>query len=324
LAQPFTIARGTQTEAHNVLVRLECDGVEGMGEAAPAEHYGDTQASSIHFVEMAKAIVTGREPISRLHELLEELARINPAPKAAIDMAAYDLLGKRLGAPLYEILGLDPSAAPLTSFTIGIDSPEIMAAKARAAAGYPILKVKVGTDRDVENLEAIRSVSQATIRVDANEAWSPKQAVSAIRELARFDIEFVEQPVPAADLAGMGFVRDRSPVPIITDEACITPNDVVKVAPYIDGINIKLMKCGGIEPALRMIHIARAHNLKVMMGCMVESSLAITAAAHLSPLLDYADLDGQLLIRDDPFTGVRVEAGRLILPDAPGLGVTDR
>jgi L-Ala-D/L-Glu epimerase len=324
LTTPFTIARGTQTEAHNLLVRLECDGIEGLGEAAPSEHYGDTQCSSRHFVELASAVITGREPISLLHRKLESVARLNPAPKAAIDMAVYDLLGKRLGVPLYEILGLDPSATPLTSFTIGIDSPDVMAEKAKAAAEYPILKVKVGTDHDIENLEAIRSVSTATIRVDANEAWSPKQAVKAIKELARFDIEFVEQPVPATDLVGMGFVRDRSPIPVIADEACIVPSDVPKVAEFVDGINIKLMKCGGIYPALHMIHIARAHNLKVMMGCMIESSLAITAAAQLSPLLDYADLDGHLLIRDDPFVGAGVQNGRLILREDPGLGVTER
>jgi L-alanine-DL-glutamate epimerase-like enolase superfamily enzyme len=324
LSNPFTIARGTQTEAHNLLVRLQCDGLEGLGEAAPSEHYGDTRPSSSHFVELASETISGDEPITCLHHKLEELARLNPAPKAALDMALYDLLGKRLNAPLYEILGLDPSAAPRTSFTIGIDSPEVMAEKAKAATQYPILKVKVGTDRDVENLEAIRFVSTAGIRIDANEAWSPKQAVKMIKELARFDIEFVEQPVPAVDLAGMGYVRDHSPIPVLTDEACIVPADVPRVAPYVDGINIKLMKCGGIYPALQMIHTARAHNLEVMMGCMVESSLAITAGAQLSPLLDYADLDSQLLIRDDPFTGVTVEDGRLKLPGGPGLGVKAR
>jgi L-alanine-DL-glutamate epimerase-like enolase superfamily enzyme len=322
LAQPFTIARGTQTEALNCLVRLNVDGVEGLGEAAPSEHYGDTQTTSSHFLELAAEAVTGREPIHTLHQMLDAVARLNPAPKAAIDMAAYDLLGKRLNAPVYELLGIDPRETPLTSFTIGIDSPDVMAEKARRAAQYKILKVKVGTPNDIENLEAIRSVSNATIRVDANEAWTPKQAVAMITELVRFGIEFVEQPVPAQDLAGLGYVKEHSPIPIIADEACIVPGDIPKVAPYVDGINIKLMKCGGIYPAWRMIQIARAHNLQVMMGCMIESSLAITAAAHLSPLLDYADLDGHLLISDDPFDGVHVESGRLRLRTEPGLGVS--
>jgi L-alanine-DL-glutamate epimerase-like enolase superfamily enzyme len=276
----------------------------------------------MHFIEQAAGILSGREPIHALHCALEGIARLNPAPKAAIDMAVYDLLGKRLNAPLYELLGIDPSETPLTSFTIGIDTPARMAEKARAARQYKILKVKVGTDNDLENLEAIRSVTSAVIRVDANEAWSPKQAVSRIKELARFDVEFVEQPVPAADLAGMGFVREHSALPIIADESCIVPSDIPKVAPYVDGINIKLMKCGGVYPAWQMIQIARAHNLKVMMGCMIESSIAITAAAHLSPLLDYADLDGHLLVADDPYRGVTVENGRLKLGNAPGLGIS--
>lgn len=324
LTHPFTIARGTQTAAHNVLVRIESDGIQGIGEAAPSEHYGDTRGSTCQFIDLASEVLSAQEPISRVHLLMEGIARNNPAPKAAIDMAVYDLLGKRLSAPLYEILGLDPNATPATSFTIGIDSPDIMAQKAKAADQYSILKVKVGTANDIENLEAIRSVSNAIIRLDANEAWSPKGAIAAIEELSRFDIEFIEQPVAAGDLAGLGFVRENSPIPVLADEACIVPADVPKIAPYVDGINIKLMKCGGIYPALQMIHIARAHNLKVMMGCMIESCLAITAAAHLSPLLDYADLDGHLLISEDPFVGVGVENGRLTLPNSPGLGVKER
>lgn len=324
LARPFTIARGTRTEANNVLIHLTVDGTEGIGEAAPSEHYGDTQAGTVAFLEQAAAAISGREPVATLHCLLDQVARLNPAPKAAVDMAAFDLLGKRLSAPLHEILGLDASMAPITSYTIGIDSPDGMAQKAREAEAYPILKVKVGTPHDIENLEAIRSVTNATIRVDANEAWTPKQAVATIKELNRFHIEFVEQPVPAVDLAGLGFVRDHSPVPILADEACVGPSDVPRVAPFVDGINIKLMKCGGLYPALKMIHTARALNLKVMMGCMIESSIAITAAVQLSPLLDYADLDGHLLIRDDPFVGAGVENGKLIVPDGSGLGVTKR
>jgi L-alanine-DL-glutamate epimerase-like enolase superfamily enzyme len=253
---------------------------------------------------------------------MDELARLNPAAKAAIDMAAYDLLGKRLNAPIYEILGLDPAATPRTSFTIGIDAPEVMGRKAAEASQYPILKVKVGTARDEANLEAIRRVRpDAVIRVDANAAWTAKQAVERIEALTIFDLEFVEQPVNGDDLEALGMVRQSVSLPVIADESCIVPADVPKVAPYVDGINIKLMKCGGIYPALQMIFLARAHHLQIMMGCMIESSLAITAAAHLSPLIDYADLDGQLLIDDDPYIGVRVENGKLVLPDAPGLGV---
>jgi L-alanine-DL-glutamate epimerase-like enolase superfamily enzyme len=237
-------------------------------------------------------------------------------------MAWYDLLGKRLGAPVYELLGLDPADTPRTSFTIGIDTPQTMAQKAAEAQQYPVLKVKVGTPNDRANLEAIRRERpNAVIRVDANEGWTPKEAVRRIAELAEFELEFVEQPVPASDLEGLGYVRSSVSLPVIADEACIVPADVPRVAPYVDGINIKLMKCGGIYPALQMIHLARAHHLQVMMGCMIESSVAITAAAQLAPLLDYADLDGNLLIDDDPFQGVTVRDGRLVLPQRPGLGV---
>lgn len=325
LHEPFTIARGTQLAAHNVRVTLTQDGIDGIGEAAPSEHYGELQGTVIAFLASLGTRLADEPaalPLSTLHKLMDETAQLNPAAKAAVDIAAYDLLGKRLGAPIYELLGLDPTHLPRTSFTIGIDQPEVMARKATEAAHYPILKVKVGTARDYENLAAIRSSRpDATIRVDANSAWTPKAAVRHIDQLQEFDLEFVEQPVDGRDLEGLGQVRRATRVPIFADESCIVPRDVPAVAPYVDGINIKLMKCGGIYPALQMIHLARAHHLGVMMGCMIESSAAITAAAHLAPLLDYADLDGNLLIDDDPYVGVTVSAGIFRLPSGPGLGL---
>jgi L-Ala-D/L-Glu epimerase len=325
LHEPFTIARGTQLVAGNVQVRLSQDGVTGIGEAAPSEHYGEFQATVLAFLDSLRGRLIeepGPLSLSTLHDLMDETAWLNPAAKAAVDMAAYDLLGKRLGAPVYELLGTDPSRAPRTSFTIGIDEPDVMARKATQAGQYPILKVKVGTARDRENLRAIRNVRpDAIIRVDANTAWKPKEAVQRIAELKEFDLEFVEQPVDGRDLEGLGYVRRAVSLPIIADERCIVPADVPRVARYVDGINIKLMKCGGIYPALQMIHLARAHHLSVMMGCMIESSVAITAAAHLSPLLDHADLDGNLLIDDDPYCGVTVTEGVLRLPAGPGLGL---
>lgn len=321
---PFTISRGTQLVADNVQVSLRADELSGIGEAAPSEHYGELQGTVLAFFERLRPLLAEAQtlPITRLHALLDEVAQLNPSAKAAVDMAMYDLLGKRLGAPVYELLGTDPGCAPRTSFTIGIDTPEVMGRKAAEAEHYPILKVKVGTPRDHENLKAIRAVRpDAVIRVDANAAWTPKEAVERIKALAEYDLEFVEQPVSGRDLEGLGYVRGAVALPVIADESCIVPADVPRVAPYVDGINIKLMKCGGIYPALQMIHLARAHHLKVMMGCMIESSIAITAAAHLSPLIDYADLDGNLLIDDDPYKGVRVEAGKLILPRGPGLGL---
>ncbi len=326
LHRPFTISRGTQHYAYNVRVDLRDGDASGLGEAAPAEHYGEIQTTVLAVLAYLQPLLGGLPfSLTALHDAMEHAIHLNPAAKAAVDMAAYDLLGKRAGLPVYALLGLDPTRTPRTSFTIGIDTPEVMAEKAREAAQYPVLKVKVGTPNDMENLMAVRTARpDAVIRVDANEGWTPKEAVRMIARIADFDIEFVEQPVPAHDLAGLGYVRDAVSLPVIADESCIVPADVPRVAPNVDGINIKLMKCGGIYPALQMIHLARAHNLAVMMGCMIESSLAITAAAQLSPLLDYADLDGQLLIDDDPYHGVTVENGRLVLPEAPGLGVRPR
>ncbi|HZU11216.1 MAG TPA: dipeptide epimerase [Chloroflexota bacterium] len=326
LRRPFTISRGTQTVACNVLVTL-CDGDhQGIGEAAPSPYYGETQPTVAAILDdLLPALATDSLAPSTLHERMQRTIGRNPAAKAAVDMAAYDLLGRRLDAPVYDILGLDPAGTPVTSYTIGIAAPDVMARDAAAAGDFPILKVKVGTPHDVANLEAIRGARpDAVIRVDANAAWSAKEAVSRLEELLPFDLEFVEQPVHAADLDGLSYVRDAIPIPVIADESCVVPEDVPRVAPHVDGINIKLMKCGGISPALQMIATARAHNLLVMAGCMIESSLAITAAAQISPLLDYADLDGNLLVSDDPFTGVVVDAGRLILPEASGLGVAPR
>jgi L-alanine-DL-glutamate epimerase-like enolase superfamily enzyme len=325
LHHPFTISRGTQLHANNVQTTLADGTHTGIGEAAPAEHYGEFQATVLAFLERFRpALAEMPTPIiSTLHDLMNETIHLNAAAKASIDIAAYDLLGKTLGAPVYTILGLDPARAPCTSYTIGIDTPQQMARKAAEAGHYPMLKVKVGTPHDEDNLRAIRAERpDAIIRVDANEAWTPKDAVERIEALSVYDLELVEQPVIGSDLEGLGHVTRSVPVPIIADESCIVPADVPRVAPYVDGINIKLMKCGGIYPALQMINTARALNLKVMMGCMIESSVAITAAAHLSPLLDYADLDGHLLIDDDPYVGVTVEDGRLVLPGGHGLGLT--
>jgi L-alanine-DL-glutamate epimerase-like enolase superfamily enzyme len=325
LSTPFRIARHVQYTADNVLVRITHEGVSGIGEAAPSTYYGENRATVLAALELL-ADELGDDPFE-IEEILargDRALRLNPAAKAALDMALYDLVGKRLNVPLYKLLGLSAVRTPLTSYTIGIDTPEVMAQKALAARAYPILKIKVGTPNDVANLKAIREVSSAIIRVDANAAWTPKEAVRAIEQLAEFDIEFVEQPVAPSNLAGLRFVREHSPLPIISDESSITSEDVPRLAECVDGVNVKLMKCGGLNRALKMIHVARVHHLKVMLGCMIESSLAITAAAHLTPLVDYADLDGHLLIDDDPYTGVRVEQGKLILPDGAGLGVTEK
>ena len=326
LATPFRISRSVQTLAHNVLTRIDAEGLEGIGEAAPSGFYGERRESVFMALsDFGEHIEADPSLIEDIVTRMDRRLHANAAAKASVDMALYDLLGKRLGAPVYQLLGLNPDRTPLTSFTIGIDEPAAMARKAaEAAKRYPILKIKVGTDHDLEIVRAIREATDVTLRVDANAAWTPKQAIRVIRELEPYNLEFVEQPLEPTDLEGLRFVREHVTLPIIADESCETESDIPKLVGVVDGINIKLMKCGGIHHALRMIHTARAHHLKVMLGCMIESSLAITAAAHLSPLVDYADLDGNLLVSDDPWEGVQVEQGKLILPDRAGLGVRPR
>ncbi|HEY7357619.1 MAG TPA: dipeptide epimerase [Ktedonobacterales bacterium] len=322
LTTPFRISRSVQYTAANVLVELQHDGQVGYGEAAPSSYYGDTRETVLACVN-SFADSLGDDPflIEDIMQHLDQRVGRNPAAKAAVDMALFDLVGKLLGVPVYKLLGLNPEHTPQTSFTIGIDTPENMAKKALAARDYPILKIKVGTPRDLDNLKAIREVSSATIRVDANTAWTPREAIKMIEALAPYNIEFVEQPTTPHDLDGLRLIRENSPVPIIADESCVAIDDIPRLAGCVDGVNFKLMKSNGITSVLKMIHVARAHHLRVMIGCMIESSLAITAAAHLTPLVDYADLDGHLLIDDDPFEGVKVVQGKLVLPDAPGLGV---
>jgi L-alanine-DL-glutamate epimerase-like enolase superfamily enzyme len=325
LSVPFRISREVQYTSSNAIVQINYNEYTGYGEASPAEYYGESVETTLACISLFAGNL-GDDPfaIDDIMRRLEKIIRLNPSAKAAVDMALYDLIGKSLGVPLYKLLGLNPKRTPRTSFTIGLDTPEEMVKKVLLAQDYPILKIKVGTKRDLEIIKAIREVTSAVIRVDANTGWTPKEAIKMINAMAPYNIEFVEQPVAAHDLKGLKLVRDNVPLPIIADESCVTVEDIPRIADCVDGINIKLMKCGGIYHALKMIHTARAHNLRIMLGCMIESSLAITAAAHLSPLVDYADLDGNLLIDNDPYVGVAVERGKLILPEEPGLGVKER
>lgn len=227
-----------------------------------------------------------------------------------------------MGVPLYQLFGLDPEEAPQTTFSIGIDDPQTTRRKVQEAEPYPVLKIKVGLDTDEATLEAVRSVTKKPLRVDANEGWKDKEtAVARINWLEAQGVELVEQPLPASMLEETRWVRSRVHLPLFADEACLRARDIPALAESYDGVNIKLDKAGGILEALRMIHVARAHGLKVMLGCMVSSSVSVTAAAHLSPLVDYANLDGNLLVANDPCCGVLVREGRLVLPDRPGLGL---
>ena len=323
LNHPFKIARRA-TDAYRQVFSVELDG--GIGEAAPALFYGETvQTVATALETIAPALeVTKLDAIQDVMADIETTLGGNYAAKSAIDMALHDRLGKKLGIPLYQLWGLNPQKTRYTSFTIGLDEPEVMAAKTRHAEAYPILKVKLGTPRDIEIIQTLRDITDKPIYVDANTAWHPKEAVRKIQELARYGVELVEQPTKPGDLGGLKFVREHTELPIIADESIKRAADIPALAECVDGINIKLVKCGGLLEARRMIHVARAHGLLVMLGCMIESSLGITAAAHLTPLVDYADLDGNLLIANDPYTGVTLDKGKLILPKRPGIGVQPR
>jgi L-alanine-DL-glutamate epimerase-like enolase superfamily enzyme len=326
LASAFRISRGVQHVARTLAVSLSVGEESGIGEAAPSAFYGETRETVLAALpRLVESLGEDPTRIEDAHAAFNgALSHGHAAAKAALDMALYDLMGKRLGVPIYQLLGLNPERTPCTSFTIAIAEPVEMARRAAEAREFPILKIKLGTEADLDIVRAIRDVTDATIRVDANAAWTPKQAIRIIARLEAYGVEFVEQPVAAHDLDGLRLVRENSALPIIADESCVTLEDIPRVVGCADGINIKLMKCGGIRNALAMIHAARAHHLKVMLGCMIESSLAITAAAQISPLVDYADLDGGLLITNDPYDGVRVERGKLMLPERAGLGALPR
>jgi L-alanine-DL-glutamate epimerase-like enolase superfamily enzyme len=323
---PFTIARGGSSEWRVVWVRLiDDDGSEGWGEAAPSRFYGESADSVVAALRGFAPLLERADPwaIDAIEQDLERALRFNAAAKVAVSAALHDLAAKRLGVPLYKMWGLDPARAPRSSFTIGIGDETELRRKVKDAADYPVLKVKLGTDRDAEIIRTVRDAApSAVLRIDANAAWTPKQALGMMDVLVECGVEFVEQPLPPHDVAGMRFVRERAPLPIIADESCLTNTDIPRLVGAVDGINIKLAKCASLREAMRMIGTARAHGLRVMMGCMIESSLGIAAAAHLAPLLDYADLDGAALLANDPFRGPSIAGGTISIPTAPGLGVT--
>ncbi len=324
LKHTWTIARGSSDYKDNVFVRIEKDGIVGIGEAAPNVRYGENATLTTQRIKEAEHIFQQNDFFHYWDIKTELDATITDqsCAKAALDIALMDWVGKALNVPLYRLFGFDTRKAPVTSFSIGIDTVEMIRKKVKEAEPYPILKIKVGTDRDEEIIQAVRSVTNKPIRVDANEGWKSKEeALEKIQWLKDQGVEFIEQPMPATMLAETAWLRERSPMPIIADEAVKTAADIPKLAQAYDGINIKLMKSGGILEALRMIHIAKALGMKIMLGCMIESSVAISAAAHLAPMVDYADLDGNLLISNDPFSGVKVDHGKLVYNDKPGLGV---
>lgn len=332
LSVPFTIARGTTHSVSLPVVELTDDqGRTGFGAAGPSRYYGETAETVAAFLPDLLEVLEGvADPFAReiVADELKTVAPRNPAARAAVDIALHDLVAKRADRSLARMLGIGTETPIRSSYTIGIDDPEAMGLRAAdaVAAGHDILKVKLGGDADADSITSVREAApSASIRVDANGAWTRPEALRMIGICADHDVEFVEQPVPADDHGALLAVYRRSPLPIVADETAVVPSDVPRVADRCDIINIKLMKCGGIVPARRMIHVAKAHGRAVMLGCMVESAASIAAAAHLAPLVEYADLDGALLLADDPFTGSPVEAGPIALfPDRPGTGVRPR
>ena len=318
LKTTFRLARSSSDERHNVIVHLD----EGMGEAAAVPHFHDTQASLMEDLARA-ADRLGDDPFE-IEDILNKLPHMSQAARAGVDIALHDVWARRLGQPLYRLLGLNPKNVPQTSFTIAMDEPEVMAERARQS-GYPIIKVKLGSADDEAIVAAIRRATPARLRADANAGWTREQAADLIPRLKQYDLEFIEQPLVAGDLDGLRWLREKNlGVPIFGDEGVKTARDIARHAGLLDGVVVKLMKTGGIREAQRAIAVARSLDMRVMLSCMVETSVGVTAAAHLAPLCDYADLDGPLLISNDPYVGLSYDGAAFTLPDAPGIGVERR
>jgi len=324
LAVPFVISRATHTTKRVVLLELREGDRVARGEGVPDAFFGESPESIERDVRSAVDLLP-EDPLdlALLASRLDERFPHGGAACCAIDILAHDRAAQATGVPLRDFLGLVPAQPPPTSFTIGIAEPAVMAERAAKAAaqGFTVLKVKLGHGDDIAILSAIRERFDGVIRVDPNAAWTADEAPGRIARLVPFGIEFVEQPIAPDDIAGLRRVRERSELPIVVDEAAVRAADVPRLAGACDGINVKLQKCGGVAPARAMITAAHERGLKVMLGCRAaETSVAIAAAAHLAPAVEWADLDGNLLITDDPFRAVRVEKGRFVFPDRPGLG----
>jgi L-Ala-D/L-Glu epimerase len=324
LRHTWTTVMSSSQHRDTVHVKFTSGEATGYGEGAPIVRYRENAESALKAIESVRPFLTAADPWHFSKNIGEVFRRVEGewAAKAALDIAMMDWAGKTLGVPLYRYFGLDPRDAPVTTFSIGIDTPEVVRQKVREAAEYPVLKIKVGLENDEAIIEAVRSVTDKPLRVDANEGWTDKEeAVRKINWLEKQGVEFIEQPMPAAMLEEARWVRKRVHMPVIADEACLRSPDIPRLADAFDGVCIKLDKAGGMLEAFRMIQMAKSLGMKTMLGCMISSSVTITAAAHLSPMVDWADLDGNLLISNDPYSGVKVQNGKLLLPDRPGLGL---
>lgn len=324
LRHAFNLARYSRTTTPDVQVQLTYDGIVGYGEASMPPYLGESVESVTKFLSSLD-LEQFNDPfkIEDILSYVDSVAPNNRAAKASIDIALHDLLGKIMGQPWYKIWGLDPAKTPNTSFTIGIDTADVVRQKVKEAAPYKVLKVKMGLDNDKETIEVIRSMTNVPFCVDANQGWKNKEeALELCNWLKEKGCLFVEQPFDKAMIDETAWLRERSPLPLFADEAFQRLPDIPKFKGVYDGINIKLMKSTGMHEAYKMVVLAKALGLKVMIGCMTETSCAVTAAANLSPLVDFADLDGNLLIANDRFSGMTVENGKITLHDIPGIGIT--
>ena len=324
LKHVFTVSSYSRTTTPDIQVEIECDGMKGYGEASMPQYLGQSVESVTQFLQRVD-LSQFKDPF-QMEDILGYVDSLSPgdtAAKAAIDIALHDLVGKMLNAPWYKIWGLNRDKTPSTTFTIGIDSPDMVKQKTRECADkFNILKVKLGSDHDKELIETIRSVTSLPIAVDVNQGWKDRaMALDMIFWLKEKNIVMVEQPMPKEMKDDMAWLTEHSPLPTFADEAVQRLRDVKDIEGIYSGINIKLMKCTGMREAWKMVNYARARGLKVMLGCMTETSCAVSAAAQLSPVADFADLDGNLLISNDRFSGMKVVKGKITLPDRPGIGV---
>lgn len=320
---PFTISKGTKTHQPTLIVELEHFGIKGYGEAPAIAYYNIPVEKMIEDLERKKTFVEKfafTEP-DRYWHYLHHLLPQNPFLVCALDIAAWDMYGKLKKKKLYEIWNGDISKNPITDYTIGIDSIDKMIAKLKEKP-WPIYKIKVGTADDIDNVKALRENTDSILRVDANAAWDLETALKIIPQLKELGVEFIEQPLAKDNWEGMAMLFKESVLPLIADESCVFENDVEKCKNHFHGINIKLTKCSGITPALRMIKKARELELKVMIGCMNESTVGSAAIAHLLPFIDYVDMDGPLLLEEDVATGIQYDYGKITYSDAPGLGIS--
>ena len=326
LRHVFTVAEGSRSTTPVMLTELEYNNIIGFGEASMPPYLGENHETARSF--LSKIDIAQFESPFLMEDILayvDQLATGNYAAKASVDIALHDLVGKLMNQPWYKIWGLNPKKTPYTSFTIGMDKPDVMKAKVREASPYRILKVKLGQGNDKAMIEAVRSETDKPICVDINQGWTDKNmALEMAHWLKDKGVVFIEQPMSKTSFEDTAWLTQNSPLPIIADEAFQTIGDFKKVQGVYSGVNIKLMKCGGLRSAFTMIKMARSLGMKVMIGCMTETSCAVTAAAQLSPLVDWADLDGNLLIDNDVFVGATIDDGKVILPNGPGIGIRQK